>query len=84
MVRLDPPELDSASAWVRLLPTATLPRLRLAGALRYPAVGVVPVRDTATGELDALELMESVALSVPVVDGVKVTDRLALPPAGRV
>jgi hypothetical protein len=44
----------------------------------------LPVRDTPTYGSEALELRDSAALSVPVVDGVKVTDRLALPPAGRV
>ena len=44
----------------------------------------LPVRDTPTVGSDALEVRDRAALSVPVVEGVKVTDKLALPPAARV
>jgi len=47
-------------------------------------VVALPVRDTPTDGSDALELSESVALAVPVVDGVNVTERLVLPPAAKV
>jgi len=43
----------------------------------------LPVRDTLTVGSDAFELNESVALSVPVVEGAKVTDKLTLPPAAK-
>ena len=65
----------------------TLPKLMDPGVTpRVPLEVVVPlpVRETPTEGSDALELRERVALSVPVVEGAKVTDRLALPPAGRV
>src|SRR5215470_12203016 len=44
----------------------------------------LPVRDTLTDGSDALEVRDSAALSVPVVDGLKVTERLVLPPAAKV
>ena len=40
MVRLDPPEFVRVSACVWLLPTGTLPRFMLEGALRKPGVDV--------------------------------------------
>ena len=69
-----------------MVPMLTLPKLIEAGVMPKVPLEVVPlpVRDTPTDGSDALELRESVALSVPVVDGLKVTDRLALPPAGSV
>lgn len=49
MVRGDPPEFDSVSACVWLLPTGTLPRLMLEGALRKPGVDVLsPFPESAT------------------------------------
>jgi hypothetical protein len=45
---------------------------------------VVPVRETMTDGSEALELRDSVALSMPVVEGVKITDKVALPPAASV
>jgi hypothetical protein len=65
----------------------TLPKLVDPGVTPRVPLEVIPlpVRETPTDGSDALELLrESVALSVPVVEGTKVTDRLALPPAGRV
>ena len=64
----------------------TLPKLIDPGLTPKVPVAVVPLplRDTHTDGLEALELKESVTLSVPVADGEKVTDRLTLPPAGSV
>jgi hypothetical protein len=64
----------------------TLPKLKDPGVTaRFPLEVVpLPVRATPTDGSDALELRKSVALFVPVVEGAKVTDRLALLPAGRV
>jgi hypothetical protein len=69
-----------------VLPTVTLPKLINEGVTPTVPVEVVPlpVRETPTDGSEALELKESVALLVPVAEGVKVTDRLTLPPAGNV
>jgi hypothetical protein len=69
-----------------MVPMVTLPKLKDPGVTPRLPLEVVPlpVRATPTDASDALEVRESVALSVPVVEGAKVTDRLALPPAGRV
>jgi hypothetical protein len=63
----------------------TLPKLMDPGVTPRVPLEVVPlpVRETLTDGSEALELRESVALYVPVAEGTKVTDRLALPPAGR-
>ena len=49
-------------------------------------VAVVPVPDraTTTEGLDAFELRVRVALFVPAMVGANFTDKLALPPAGKV
>jgi hypothetical protein len=67
-------------------PTVTLPKLIDPGVTPNVPLRLVPlpVKDTPTEGSDALEASESVALLVPLVEGAKVTDRLALPPAGRV
>ena len=69
-----------------MVPIVTLPKLMEPGVTPNVPLDVVPlpVRGTLTEGSDALELIESVALAVPVVDGVNVTDRLVLPPAARV
>jgi hypothetical protein len=81
-----PPLAVTLPDWVSVVPMATLPKLVDPGVTFRVPVEVVPppVRDTPTDGSDALELRESVALSVPVVEGTKVTDRLAVPPGGRV
>jgi len=63
-----------------VVPEATVPKARLAGAMvngRAP----VPVRATTCGESGALSLMESVPVIAPPTDGVKVTVALQLAPA---
>ena len=64
----------------------TLPKLMDPGVTpRVPVVVVpLPVRETLTKELEAFELRERVALSVPAAVGEKTTDRLALLPGARV
>jgi hypothetical protein len=81
-----PPLAVTLPDWVCVVPMVTLPKLMDPGVTPRVPLEVVPlpVRETPTDGSDALELRESVALSVPVVEGAKVTDRLALPPAGRV
>jgi hypothetical protein len=63
----------------------TLPKLMDAGVTPTVPLEVVPlpVRETLTDGSDAFEVKESVALSVPAVEGAKVTYTLALAPAGR-
>lgn len=53
--------------------------------VKVPLVVVaLPIRDTETDGSEALDVRASVAVSVPDVVGAKVTERLALAPAGRV
>lgn len=47
-------------------------------------VVALPARDTETEGSDAFEVRASVAVLVPPVVGAKVTERLALTPAGRI
>ena len=55
IVRLEPPELLRLAAEVRLLPTCTLPKLRLCGlATSWPAV--TPEPETATVDVDYIVL----------------------------
>jgi hypothetical protein len=71
---------------VCVVPMVTLPKLMEPGVTPNVPLDVVPlpVRDTLTDGSDALELRESAALTGPVVDGVKVTERLVLLPAAKV
>jgi hypothetical protein len=65
----------------------TLPKLIEPGVTpRVPLVTEVPlpVRETATEGLEALEVRFKVALSVPAVVGVNETDRFMLLPAANV
>ena len=81
-----PPEAVKLPDCVCVVPTVTLPKLIDPGVTPNVPVTLVPlaVKDTATEGSDALEASESVALLVPLAEGVKVTDRLALPPTGMV
>jgi hypothetical protein len=81
-----PPLAVKLPDWVCVVPIVTLPKLREPGVTPNVPLDVVPlpVRGTPTEGSDALELRESVALAVPVVDGVNVTERLVLPPAAKV
>ena len=79
MVTLEPPELVKVSDRVWLLPTCTLPKLRLV-AVAVSDPGVTPVPDSGTFNVgfDALLLMERLPLADPPVVGVKVTLKLTL------
>jgi len=73
--------LVNVSDRVWLLPTGTLPKLRLAGlALSFPCA--TPVPDTATVSVgsDALLLTVTLPLEVPAACGVNVTLNVALCP----
>jgi len=66
IVRLDPPVLVSVSDKVVLLPTWTLPKLRLVG-LAVSAACATPVPDSGrfTAELEALEEKVMLPLELP-------------------
>ena len=79
MVTLDPPELVRVSESVWLLPTCTLPKLRLAAvAVSDPGVTPVPESGTFNVGFDALLVMERLPLADPPVVGVNVTLKVAL------
>lgn len=54
IVRLDPPVFERVTDCVWLLPTVTVPRFKLEGAVRYPAA--VPVPESATETLTVWSL----------------------------
>jgi hypothetical protein len=79
MVTDDPPELVSVSESVWLLPTCTLPKLRLlAVAVSDPGVAPVPESGTANVGFEALLVIDRLPLADPPFVGVKVTLKLVL------
>ena len=79
MVTLEPPELVRVSESVWLLPSCTLPKLRLvAVAVSDPGVTPVPESDTFNVGFDALLVMERLPLADPPVVGVNFTLKVAL------
>ena len=85
IVTLEPPELVRVSESVWLLPTCTLPKLRLAAvAVSDPGVTPVPESGTANVGFEALLVMDRLPLADPPVVGVKVTLNVALWPAASV
>ena len=81
----DPPVLLSTSDLVLLLPTCTLPKLRLVGlALIVPSEGAVPVSETVSEGLEALLVMVSVPVGLPAVVGANTTLNDVLAPAAKV
>ena len=79
---LEPPVLVTVSDRACLLPTITLPKLRLVGF--DPSVpGATPVPDNGMVRLglEAVEVMVTLPLALPADAGVNVTLRLALCPA---
>jgi hypothetical protein len=79
MVTLEPPELVKVSDSVWLLPTCTLPKLRLvAVAVSDPGVTPEPESGTVKVGFDALLVIERLPLADPPVVGVKVTLKVAL------
>ena len=70
---------------VLLLPTCTLPKLKLVGlALRVPGAVAVPESETVKLGLDALLLIVRVPVGVPAVVGANTTLNDLLAPAARV
>ena len=79
IVTLEPPELVTVSDSVWLLPTCTLPKMRLvAVAVSDPGVTPVPESGTFNVGFDPLLLTERLPLADPTVVGVKVTLKLTL------
>ena len=75
----------STCDFVLLLPTCTLPKLRLVGfALRVPAAVAVPERETVKVGLDALLVMVRLPVGVPAVVGANTTLKDLLAPAAKV
>jgi len=84
-VIVDPPVLLSISDFVLLLPTCTLPKLKLVGfAPIVPAVVAVPESDTINDGLDASLLTVSVPAGLPEIVGANTTLNDLLAPAAKV
>ena len=83
---LELPVSVSVTVCAALLPTFTLPKLRLVGLAvsRKVAVTPVPLRAIASGELGALLTSETVPVTLPAALGVKATLNVALLPAAMV
>ena len=74
---LDPPVFVIVSESDPVLPTFTLPKLRLVGfALKAP--GATPVPDTLMVRLEALDVMVTVPLAFPLAFGSNVTVNVVL------
>lgn len=69
-----------------VLPTFTLPKLRLEGPTARVPVRVLPtpLNDIFADGLEAFDVTDNVDVNVPAVEGAKVTDRFTLAPAARV
>src|SRR5215467_7587435 len=81
MVTLEPPVFVTVSDRDWLLPTVTLPKLRLVGLdPSAPGVTPVPVRGMVRVGLEALEVMVTEPVALPAAVGVKVTLKVALWP----
>jgi hypothetical protein len=81
-VTLDPPVFVTVSERDCLLPTITLPKLRLVGfELRTPGVTPVPDNGMARVGLEAFEVIVMLPLTVPADPGANVTVKVALWPA---
>lgn len=84
-VMLDPPELVNVSGMVLVLPTVTLPKLKLGvPADSAPAAAVVPVTGAVSVAFEALLLTERLKLSVPADVGANTTLNDVLWPAVKV
>ncbi len=82
---VEPPELVIVSDSVGVVPTVTVPKLRLVvPAVSEPAVTAVADSGTVRLAFDALLVMVSVPLGVPAACGVKITLKLLLAPAANV
>jgi hypothetical protein len=84
-VTLVPPEFVMEAGWLWVLPTATLPKLRLAG-LKAKAPALPPVPESATLRLgtELFDVNMRLPETVPLADGVNVTLKVRLCPAAKV
>jgi hypothetical protein len=74
MLRFAVPLLVTVSPWPALVvPTSSLVKLKLEPESETAGAIPVPERDTACGLFAALSLIESVAVRIPVAEGVNVT-----------
>jgi len=81
-VTLVPPVFVTVSDNVPLLPTTTLPKLRLVGfAPSAPAVVPVPVSGIVSVGLDPFDVIVTLPLAAPAVVGANATLKVALWPA---
>jgi hypothetical protein len=84
-VTLAVPVFAKVTAWVLLvLPTVTSPKLRLAGLALRRRLTPVPERETVAGEFVALLTTEMLPVTLPVVEGAKLTLKVAVWPAVKV
>lgn len=68
-----------------MLPTVTLPKLRLAGlGDRDPATSPVPDSAMLRDGFEAFDVTVTLPLALPAADGVNVTVKLVLAPAAKV
>jgi len=82
IVTLVPPVLVTVSRRDELLPTVTLPKLRLVGLeVSKPGEAPVPVNPIVNEGFEALEVTVTLPLALPVDVGVKTTWKLVLCPA---
>jgi hypothetical protein len=81
----EPPVLLNTCDFVLLLPTCTLPKLRLVGfALSVPGAVAVPESETVKVGFEALLVMVRLPVGVPAVVGANTTLNDLLAPAARV
>lgn len=76
---LEPPVLVSVSDKASLLPTVTLPKLRLLGVeFKAPNASPVPTKGMFRVRFEAFEVMVTLPLAVAVVCGVNVAVKVVL------
>src|SRR5215813_12364267 len=78
------PVLEMVTAWVRDVPTITVPKLRAVGEIAIAGAPVVPVTVTVCGLSGALSYSLTTSLNAPAWVGAKVTPRVQLPPGCKV
>jgi hypothetical protein len=84
-VRFSPPEFFKVSGCVGLLPTCTLPKLKLVGfPVRSPTVTAVPESAIFTGLVAPSLVRARFPLTLPANVGLKTTLKVVLAPAASV
>ena len=79
MVTVEPPVFVIFVDKDGLLPTVTLPKLRLAGlADKLPAATAVPESEIVSGEFEAFDVIVRLPLELPAAVGAKVTVAVVL------